>query len=150
MAYESKNKNVSHPAHYQSKSGLETKDVIKAFTEDLHGVFAVNTGNILKYACRWSKKADSIDGQIENVEKIIWYATDLKEELEKLKKSEDRSKDNVKPWKAKCIESEVVYDHEFRKAEVRKTIVFSKNLPELDLAEIWSICHRLKVKGDQE
>lgn len=85
MAYESKNKNVSHPAHYQSKSGLETKDVIEAFTEDLQGIFAVDTGNILKYACRWSKKADNIDGQIENVEKIIWCATDLKEKLEKLK-----------------------------------------------------------------
>jgi hypothetical protein len=79
---------VSHPDHYQSKSGLETKDVIKAFTEDLWGVFAVDTGNIFKYACRWSKKADNIDGQIENVEKIIWYATDLKEELEKVKGEE--------------------------------------------------------------
>ena len=150
MAYESKNKNVSHPAHYQSKSGLETKDVIKAFTEDLHGVFAVNTGHILRYACRWSKKADSIDGQIENVEKIIWYAMDLKEELEKLKKSENRSKDDNKPWKAKCIESEIVYDHHFRTAELTKRIIFSKDLPELDLEEIWNICHRLKVKGDQE
>jgi hypothetical protein len=67
---------------------LETKDVIKAFTEDLQGIFAVDMGNILKYACEWSKNVDSIDGRIENVEKIIWYATDLKEELEKVKGEE--------------------------------------------------------------
>lgn len=86
--YESENKMVSHPDNYQSKSGLETKDVIKAFTEDLQGIFAVDMGNILKYACEWSKNVDSIDGRIENVEKIIWYATDLKEELEKVKGEE--------------------------------------------------------------
>lgn len=150
MAYESKNKNVSHPAHYQSKSGLETKDVIKAFTEDLQGIFAVDTGNILKYACRWNKKANSIEDKIENVEKIIWCATHLKEELEALNKSEDRNNDDAKPWKAKCIESEIIYDPHFRTAELTKRIIFSKNLPELDLEEIWNICHRLKMKGDQE
>jgi hypothetical protein len=150
MAYESKNKNVSHPAHYQSKSGLEVIDVIKAFTEGLEGIQAADTANIIKYACRWNKKANSIEDKIENVEKIIWYATHLKEELEALNKSEDRNKDDAKPWKAKCIESELVYDHAFRKAEVTKRIIFSKDLPELDLAEIWNICHRLKAKGDQE
>lgn len=47
---------VSHPNHYQSKSGLEVIDVIRAFTEDLEGVESYYTGNILKYICRWKKK----------------------------------------------------------------------------------------------
>ena len=50
------NDSVSHPNHYQSKSGLETIDVIQAFTEDLTGVESFYTGNILKYMCRWKKK----------------------------------------------------------------------------------------------
>lgn len=47
---------VSHPNHYQSKSGLEVIDVIKAFTENCTGVEAYYTGNVIKYICRWKKK----------------------------------------------------------------------------------------------
>lgn len=47
---------VSHPNHYQSKSGLECKDVIEAATEDLVGYEAVYTANIIKYVWRWKKK----------------------------------------------------------------------------------------------
>lgn len=54
--YESKDKMVSHPDHYQSETGLEVIDVIEAFTFDLKGIEATDTGNILKYACRWKKK----------------------------------------------------------------------------------------------
>ena len=54
--YESEDKMVSHPAHYQSETGLEVIDVIEAFTFDLNGIEATDTGNILKYACRWKKK----------------------------------------------------------------------------------------------
>lgn len=71
--YESSDNMVSHPAHYQSKSGLEVIDVIEAFTEDLKGIEATDTGNILKYACRWSDKGTPV----RDVEKIIWYATHL-------------------------------------------------------------------------
>ena len=35
------NDSVSHPNHYQSKSGLEVIDVIEAFTEDLIGIEVV-------------------------------------------------------------------------------------------------------------
>jgi len=31
-------------------------DVIGAFTEGLEGIEATDTGNIIKYACRWKKK----------------------------------------------------------------------------------------------
>lgn len=75
--YESSNQRVSHPAHYQSKSGIEVIDVIKAFTANMNGIYATDTGNIIKYACRWDKK----DNPIEDVEKIIWYATHLRDQL---------------------------------------------------------------------
>lgn len=78
--YESKNKNVSHPAHYQSSKGIEVIDVIEAFTEGLEGIIAVDAGNIIKYACRWSKKNGT-----EDLEKIIWYAQDLIDHLEEQK-----------------------------------------------------------------
>lgn len=60
--------NVNHPAHYQSKSGLETIDVIEAFTEDLNGIEAVCTGNALKYLCRWKHK-----NGVEDLKKATWY-----------------------------------------------------------------------------
>lgn len=78
--YESKDKNVSHPEHYQSDTGLEVIDVIEAFTFDLKGIEATDTGNIIKYACRWSKK-----GGIQDLEKILWYTQHLIDHLKKLK-----------------------------------------------------------------
>ena len=54
--YESDDVMVSHPDHYQSENGLEVIDVIEAFTAELNGIEATDTGNILKYACRWKKK----------------------------------------------------------------------------------------------
>ena len=75
--YESTDKMVSHPPHYQSTSGLEVIDVIEAFTENLKGIEATDTGNILKYACRWNDKGTPI----RDVEKIIWYATHLLQHL---------------------------------------------------------------------
>lgn len=56
LRYESDDVMVSHPEHYQSESGLEVIDVIEAFTSELSGIEATDTGNILKYACRWKKK----------------------------------------------------------------------------------------------
>lgn len=60
--------NVNHPQHYQSKSGLETIDVIEAFTEGLVGGEATNTGNVLKYMCRWKSK-----NGLEDLNKARWY-----------------------------------------------------------------------------
>ena len=70
--YESNDKMVSHPSHYQSKSGLEVIDVIKAFTEDLKGIEAVDTANAIKYICRWKNK-----NGIQDLEKAIWYIQHL-------------------------------------------------------------------------
>ena len=68
----SQDKMVHDPAHYQSKTGLTTWDVIEAFTDGLNGREAFDAGCLIKYACRWHKK----DG-IRDLEKIIEYATHL-------------------------------------------------------------------------
>ena len=70
--YESEDKMVSHPSHYQSKNGIEVIDVIEAFTEDLEGIEAVCAGNAIKYLCRWSKK-----NGVQDLEKSIWYIQKL-------------------------------------------------------------------------
>lgn len=72
--YECEDKMVSHPDHYQSNSGLEVIDVIEAFTANLKGIEATDTGNIIKYACRWKKK-----NGIQDLRKILWYTNHLKE-----------------------------------------------------------------------
>ena len=60
--------NVDHPNHYQSESGLEVIDVIKAFTSELSGEEAFCIGNAIKYVCRYSKK-----NGVEDLEKAVWY-----------------------------------------------------------------------------
>lgn len=70
---------VNHPSHYQSETGLEVIKVIEAFTFDLTGIEAWDTGNIIKYICRWKKK-----NGIEDLKKVKWYVEDLIEHVEKL------------------------------------------------------------------
>lgn len=79
--YESRDKMVSHHDHYQSETGLEVIEAIEAFTFDLKGIEAVDTGNIIKYACRWKKK-----NGIQDLEKIMWYTQHLIDHLKNLEK----------------------------------------------------------------
>ena len=81
--YESTDKMVSHPSHYQSKSGLEVINVIAAFTEGLEGIEAVDTGNAIKYICRWKDK-----NGIQDLEKVMWYIQHLIDHL--IKKDEEK------------------------------------------------------------
>lgn len=83
--YECNDKMVSHPRHYQSKSGLEVIDVIEAFTSQLEGIEATDTGNIIKYACRWKHK-----NGIQDLKKIMWYTQHLIDHLEKIEKEKER------------------------------------------------------------
>lgn len=69
---------VNHPPHYQTKNGLETIDVIEAFTEDLTGAEATNTGNVIKYICRWKHK-----NGLEDLKKARWYLDRLIAHVEK-------------------------------------------------------------------
>lgn len=64
------------PTYYQA-DGLEVIDIIQAFTSGLTGVKAFDTGNILKYMCRWSKK-----GGLEDLRKAQWYINHLIQEVE--------------------------------------------------------------------
>lgn len=88
--YESTDKMVSHPSHYQSKSGLEVIDVIVALTEGLEGIEAVDTGNVIKYICRWKDKND-----IQDLEKAMWYIQHLIDHLIK-EDEEKKSRINIR------------------------------------------------------
>lgn len=72
---------ISHPDHYQSETGLEAIDVIEAFTFDLKGIEATDTGNILKYMCRWKKK-----NGLQDLKKAQWYLEHLIKHVETLEK----------------------------------------------------------------
>lgn len=68
---------VNHPQHYISESGIEVIDVIAAFTEDLSGIEATDTGNIIKYICRWKHK-----NGLEDLKKAKWYLNHLINQVE--------------------------------------------------------------------
>lgn len=68
---------VNHPNHYQSATGLEVIDVIEAFTANLSGIEAWDTGSVIKYVCRWKEK-----NGLEDLKKAKWYLEDLIEHVE--------------------------------------------------------------------
>lgn len=84
---------VHHPSHYQSKSGLEVIDVIRAFTEELNGTEAYYTGNILKYMCRWKKK-----NGLEDLRKAKQYLDWLIEETENDHKGQEKPFGCIDPF----------------------------------------------------
>ena len=71
------NDNVNHPQHY-IHGGIETIDVIAAWTDGLNGVEAVCAGNAIKYLSRWKDK-----NGIEDLKKAEWYLKKLIETVEK-------------------------------------------------------------------
>lgn len=80
MSYETDDKMVSHPDHYNSGK-FEVIDIIEEFTKDLSGIEAVDTGNAIKYVLRWHKK-----NGVQDIKKAIWYLTHLAEHLEEKEK----------------------------------------------------------------
>lgn len=82
---------VNHPKHYISETGLETIDILEAFTSDLKGIEAVDTGNILKYMCRWKHK-----NGIEDLKKARWYLNHLISLIEKRIEKDNAIKNNIK------------------------------------------------------
>lgn len=75
--YESKDKMVSHPSHYQCGK-YEALDIIAEATKDLTGIFATDTGNALKYLLRWSKKGEPR----RDLEKSMFYISHLLKALD--------------------------------------------------------------------
>lgn len=76
---------INHPDHYISKGGLEAIQVINAFTDDLNGMEAVCTANVLKYICRWKKK-----NGVEDLKKANWYLEYLINYVENTKEMEKK------------------------------------------------------------
>lgn len=72
---------VNHPPHYMSETGLEVIDVIEAFTFELKGIEATDTGNIIKYICRWNSK-----NGLQDLKKAKWYLEHLIKHVENLEK----------------------------------------------------------------
>lgn len=68
---------VNKPPHYQGQS-IEVIQVIEEFTKGLNGIYATDSGNILKYICRWHKK-----NGLEDLKKARWYLNHLIEKVEK-------------------------------------------------------------------
>jgi hypothetical protein len=58
-----KSDNINHPSHYQSKTGLESIEVIEAFELNFH------LGNAVKYILRHDKK----ENPLEDLKKARWY-----------------------------------------------------------------------------
>lgn len=81
---------VNHPSHYQSESGLEVIDVIKAFTSNLTGIEATDTGNVLKYMCRWKNK-----NGVEDLKKAKWYLEHLIDNVENRIDSEEETESDL-------------------------------------------------------
>ena len=77
---------VVHPPHYQSETGLEVIDVIEAFTFDLKGIEATDTGNVIKYICRWKGK-----NGLQDLEKARWYLDHLINHVKNLEKENEQS-----------------------------------------------------------
>jgi mevalonate pyrophosphate decarboxylase len=77
---------VSHPPHYQSNNGIEVIDVIEAFTADLQGIEATDTGNVIKYICRWKHK-----NGLEDLEKAKWYINHLIKRVKRASKKEKKA-----------------------------------------------------------
>lgn len=88
--YECEDKMVSHPSHYQSINGLEVIDVIEAFTADLKGIEATDTGNVIKYICRWKSK-----NGIQDLKKAMWYLQHLIDYIEERNKVNAIPKDHI-------------------------------------------------------
>lgn len=81
---------VNHPSHYQSESGLEVIDFIKAFTSNLTGIEATDTGNVLKYMCRWKNK-----NGVEDLKKAKWYLEHLIDNVENRNDSKEEDESDL-------------------------------------------------------
>lgn len=64
---------VNHPDHYQTKTGIECIDVMGAATEELSGIDAVDTAQVIKYMWRWKKK----EKPLQDLNKAKWYLEHL-------------------------------------------------------------------------
>ena len=67
---------VDHPPHY-TRGDIECIDAIRSAVAGLSGFEAYLSGTMLKYNWRWQHK-----NGVEDIDKLIWYANRLKQELQ--------------------------------------------------------------------
>lgn len=91
---------VNHPSHYQSKSGLESIQVIEAF--DL----GFCLGNAIKYILRAGKKDKG--KEIEDLDKAIWY---LQRRIEGIKAKEEQRRANLVRLEKTFEDTRKIKDH---------------------------------------
>ena len=72
------------PPYYISETGMKVIDVIEAFTFDLKGIEATDTGEVLKHICCWKNK----DG-LKDLKTARWYLDHLINHVEKMIKEND-------------------------------------------------------------
>lgn len=68
---------VNHPSHYKVGK-YEAIDIIEEATKDLKGIFATDTGNVLKYILRWNKK----ENPRQDLRKAIFYINHIIKKLD--------------------------------------------------------------------
>lgn len=91
-----------NPSYYK-KNGIEVIEYIESITKNLHGILAVDTGNVVKYMSRWFEKhTTSKTGEIDlkkgvkDLKKAAWYLNHLinkVEELEQIEKGDAQNED---------------------------------------------------------
>lgn len=104
--YESTDKMVSHPSHYMH-GGIETIDIIEAWTDSLNGIEAVDTANVIKYISRWKDK-----NGIQDLEKAQWYLSHL---IKHLKDEEAKEPKYITHY-----ERELYFDDQTKTVDTRK------------------------------
>lgn len=62
---------INSPQHYQSKNGVECIQAIEAAVEELTGLEAVCTANVIKYIWRWKKKNGVRESALSVEEKML-------------------------------------------------------------------------------
>lgn len=128
---------VSHPPHYQSEAGLEVIDVIKAFTADLKGIEATDTGNIIKYICRWKHK-----NGLEDLKKAKWYLEHPINIVDEEMEEQNMATEDWKPIPKTGIPRRCVYE------QIRNDKVLCYGTREKDLCLGYGNCNKYKPKTD--
>ena len=140
MSYESDDKMVSHPDHYNSGK-YEVIDIIEEFTKGLSGLEAVCTGNAIKYILRWKKK-----GGYQDLEKAMWYIQHM---LDKHEEAEHKPLNVVIHKLANgnyAIENDLRVAKEF--TEAGKIENLSDEIPVKEVHHCGTCEHQWSTKGD--
>lgn len=137
--YESDDKMIN-PKHYQSANGLEVIDVIKAFTDGLNGIEATDTGNIIKYACRWKNK-----NGIQDLEKILWYTQHLINHLKNQFGLLEREESHEKPDEFNYVNITL---SNFEIDKLGQYIKYGPFIPDSDSLEILNSIKNPRRDGD--